>query len=295
MNMEGITALVAAGAAIVAVPATLIVGRLQYKGAIAAADRTYQAGIAQAEAASRTGIAQAEATYRAALDAVRASGAEAHTQWLRDIRRQSYSAFLLACSEVADVASKLALDTAKKRVPADQRDARREELAAAIARLENTVMIVDLEGPEAVSPLAELLASAVKGAAQECTHQCDLFEAWTDFTRFEEGPDGNTVRGYFQALLHLESIVPLTNEDPRRSNRMLSEVREALDHLDEERQRLPFAFPFSTSALEDYASGAFYRSAAAWSEKDTIAERAREEFIRTVRTVLGPSQTPAGT
>ncbi|MFE0887170.1 hypothetical protein [Streptomyces rochei] len=288
MNVEGITALVAAGAAIVAVPATLIVGRLQYKGAIAAADRTYQAGIAQAEAAARAGVAQAEATYRAALDAVRASGTETHTQWLRDVRRQAYSAFLLACSEVTDVATKLTMDTGKDRIPADQRVARREELAAAIARLENAVMIVDLEGPEDVSTQAELLAAAVKGAARECEGQCDLLEEWADFTAYETGPEGRTVRGYYQALLHLEMVVPITNEDPRApASRVSFDVRDALEVVDEARQGLPFAFPFSTRLLEDYASGALARSTAAWSQKITIAERTRHQFISTVRTLLG--------
>lgn len=292
MNVEGITALVAAGAAIVAVPATLIVGRLQYKGAIAAADRTYQAGIAQAEASSRAGVAQAEATYRAALDAVRASGTETHTQWLRDVRRQAYSAFLLACSEVTDVATKLTADTSKARIPADQRDTRREELAAAIARLENAVMIVDLEGPEEVSTDAALLAGPVKNAARECTRQCDLLEEWADFTAYEAGPDGRTVRGYYQALIHLEMVVPITNEDPRApANRVSFDVREALETLDEARQGLPFAFPFSTRLLEAHASGAVARSTAAWSQWVTIADRNRDQFIRTVRTLLGGQDT----
>ncbi|MFF6642293.1 hypothetical protein ACFY83_34365 [Streptomyces althioticus] len=161
MNVEGIAALVAA--AVLGVGGAIWVGRLQLKGALSAADAT-----------ARTGLAQAEAAYRAALDAVRASGTEAHTQWLRDVRRQAYSAFLLACSEVTDIATRLEMDTQRGKIPADQRDTRREELAAAIARLENSVMIVALEGPEDVSEQAELLASAVKGAADECKYQSDL-------------------------------------------------------------------------------------------------------------------------
>ncbi|WP_121749964.1 hypothetical protein [Streptomyces sp. E2N166] len=153
MNPETISTLVAAGVAVIGIPTALAVGRWQLRGALRAADATARAGIAQAEAASEVGIAQAEAAYRAALDAVRAAGTETHTQWLGDVRRQAYAAFLLACNEVTDVARRLKGDTVNRKIPADQRDARRQELAAAIAQMENTALIVALEGPEDVSPL----------------------------------------------------------------------------------------------------------------------------------------------
>ncbi|MFF8883165.1 hypothetical protein [Streptomyces flaveolus] len=63
MGWEGISALIAAGSAVI----TLIVGWLELRGALRAADKS----------------------YRAALDSVTATASETHTQWLRTVRRKA--------------------------------------------------------------------------------------------------------------------------------------------------------------------------------------------------------------
>ncbi|MFE0326745.1 hypothetical protein ACFW08_08055 [Streptomyces sp. NPDC058960] len=140
MDLQGIGAISAAMVAALGIPAALLVGRWQLRGAIQAA-----------EEASRSGIMQAEATYRAALDAVRTEANNAHSQWRRGIRRDAYASFLVATTRVVQVSSALPKETLNN--PEEVRAAK-----AAVREAQNELnacyWVVKLEGPGSAAEAA---------------------------------------------------------------------------------------------------------------------------------------------
>ncbi|WP_329025772.1 hypothetical protein [Streptomyces sp. NBC_00690] len=89
MSPSDIAALVAGTAALLAIPASMVIGWRQVKAAQATADATAEAG-----------RRNAEAVYQAALDGIQAQSREAraHRQW--DVRREIWAAYLLAVDEI---------------------------------------------------------------------------------------------------------------------------------------------------------------------------------------------------
>ncbi|MCX5326276.1 hypothetical protein [Streptomyces sp. NBC_00120] len=119
-------------AAAVGVPAAVLVGWWQARGA---------------KASARAGIAQAEATYQAALDAVRAEASTAHAQWRRGIQREAYAAFLLASQKLTDSSRRL--------LRASEDGASIDDLQTTVQEARNSLLsaslVVSLEGPDAVA------------------------------------------------------------------------------------------------------------------------------------------------
>ncbi|WEH31913.1 hypothetical protein PZB75_00055 [Streptomyces sp. AM 4-1-1] len=140
MDLQGIALVVTTSVAVVGVPCTLLIGRWQLRAALQTAGATHQAGLRQAETA-----------YQAALDTVRAQSDSAHDQWLRGVRREACSVFLLAIGELVGILDQVLDSTG---VPDSLRPANRD--------LQRALAVLELEGD------AELV-----GAAQELVACCD--------------------------------------------------------------------------------------------------------------------------
>lgn len=140
MDLQQLALVVTTSVAVVGVPSTLVIGRWQLRAALQAADATYRAG-----------LRQAEATYQAALDTVRAQSDSAHDQWLRGVRREACSVFLLATEEVVGVLDQVLDGTG---TPDSLRPAHRD--------LQRALAVLELEGER------ELV-----GAARELVTCCD--------------------------------------------------------------------------------------------------------------------------
>ncbi|MGW4007968.1 hypothetical protein [Streptomyces sp. NPDC004763] len=247
MNAESIAALIAAGVAIVGIPTTIIVGRWQYRGALRAAEATARAGIEQAQTAARVGIAQAESSYRAALDAVRATGSESHAQWLRGVRREAYTAFLLACNDLKITSDRYSDDTAAGRVPPDLRDAEEARIEAAMDTLESRSLIVELEGPEAIGDLAKATALSLRVASAAARRRGQLIGAWFDLRQLARDWEDGRAAALVNAIEDLRSVTSSLGPDGRSVPRdqrdeatreAESEVVEALRRLDPDQLRL---------------------------------------------------------
>ncbi|MFG3335510.1 hypothetical protein ACGFZZ_26325 [Streptomyces tendae] len=281
MNVEGITALVAAGAAIVGVSATVLVGRWQLNGALRAADATARAGIAQAEAASRAGIAQAEAAYRAALDAVRATGTEAHAQWLRTVRRETYTLFLSSCHDVVDAATSIAADLAANRVPIDQREAREAQLVTALDRLKSCATTVEVEGPDTLwAPAQHILANA-NLAAISSHRWLELRSAWLEVRALTRANRADRrIVAFYQAGQEHRDLLSAWGTDSHQPNEVIRARFEAACDA------LPY---WQHECLEPAA--AYARGEAEQAEEDQrrateAFQRALPGFIHTIRNVL---------
>ncbi|MFF7789941.1 hypothetical protein [Streptomyces sp. NPDC007991] len=145
MDLEGIGAMSAAAVAALGVPAAVLVGRWQMRGALRAAEET-----------GRAGIAQAESTYRAALDAVRTEADAAHQQWRRGIRRDANAGFLLAmtrCVQAAETLPRGRLETSQVLSAAE------DELIRAKNDLSAALWVVKLEGPPHIADGAGSVSS----------------------------------------------------------------------------------------------------------------------------------------
>ncbi|WP_046729395.1 hypothetical protein [Streptomyces humi] len=142
MDLEGIAALTAAAVAVVGIPASLVMGRWQLKGALRGAEET-----------ARAGQAQADASYRAALDGARAQGHNDHLQWRRGVQREAYAAFLQSVLSYTDGAKN----------DLSRASGQEETLAciAALRGLETDMShrgwVVRLEGPDDVAQAAVTL------------------------------------------------------------------------------------------------------------------------------------------
>lgn len=146
MDLAGVGAISAAAVAALGVPAAVLVGRWQRRGALRAAEET-----------GRAGIAQAQSTYKAALDAVRTEAEAAHLQWRRGIRRDAYAGFLLAMTRCVQAAE--AVPTGQLADTSGDLSAAERELATAKNDLTASLWVVKLEGPPAVARSAEVVVS----------------------------------------------------------------------------------------------------------------------------------------
>ncbi|MFF6641936.1 hypothetical protein ACFY83_32495 [Streptomyces althioticus] len=265
MGWEGISALIAAGAAVI----TLIVGWLQLRGALRAADKS----------------------YRAALDAVKATAAETHTQWLRGVRREAYAAFLLECSKTEVVISRLVDDIGHNEIPVDQREQRRETVKAAVKELHNRALIVDLEGPPELGRLAEAIACNGNEQLHKTLDFCNLHWAWEDLTRTAEGPDRQQVSGFYQALHHLMAVRParVTSPDDEGAT---SDFRHAYERMEQAERELSFTLQHSRLIIgaRRYALGASEAFVAMAISGGRSYEMLKDEFRDRVREVLNTSR-----
>ncbi|WP_139063578.1 hypothetical protein [Streptomyces zinciresistens] len=163
MDLEGIGGVSAAAVAALGLPAAIMVGRWQMRGALRAAEET-----------GRAGIAQAESTYRAALDAVRTEADAAHLQWRRGIRRDAYAGFLLAMTRCVQAAEALP----RRRLEASQvLSAAEEEVTQAKNGLSAALWVVKLEGPAAVADSAEGVSSLTYELVQALARKAEFHRA----------------------------------------------------------------------------------------------------------------------
>jgi hypothetical protein len=163
MDLEGIGAISAAAVAALGLPAAVVVGRWQMRGALRAAEET-----------GRAGVAQAESTYRAALDAVRTEADAAHLQWRRGIRRDAYAGFLLAmtrCVQAAEALPRGRLETSQILSGAEG------ELTQAKHDLSAALWVVKLEGPPAVADSAEGVSSLTGELTQALARKAEFHRA----------------------------------------------------------------------------------------------------------------------
>ncbi|WP_327713299.1 hypothetical protein OG912_38985 (plasmid) [Streptomyces sp. NBC_00464] len=140
MDLQGIALVATTSVAVVGVPCTLLIGRWQLRAALQTASATHEAGLRQAETA-----------YQAALDTVRAQSDSAHDQWLRGVRREACSVFLLAIGELVGILDQVLDGTGAS-----------DNLRPASRDLQRALAVLELEGD------AELV-----GAAQELVICCD--------------------------------------------------------------------------------------------------------------------------
>ncbi|MYX04139.1 MULTISPECIES: hypothetical protein [unclassified Streptomyces] len=140
MDLQEIALVVTTSVAVVGVPSTLLIGRWQLRAALQTASATHQGSLRQAESA-----------YQAALDTVRAQSDSAHDQWLRGVRREACSVFLLAVGELVELLD-LVLDGTG--APDSLRPASRD--------LQRALAVLELEG-----------GTQLVGAAQELVACCD--------------------------------------------------------------------------------------------------------------------------
>ncbi|MFG3335509.1 hypothetical protein ACGFZZ_26320 [Streptomyces tendae] len=285
MNVEGITALVAAGAAVLGVGGAVLVGRWQLRAAVSAAQET-----------ARAGIVQAEATYRAALDAARATGNEAHAQWLRSSRRDAYAAFLLAAGRALEVAGHLADDARVNKVPPNQRDARTAELDAQISQLQNAAVIISLEGPDDVALHADGIADAALAVCYSAGEQFACRVAWHDLKALVSEDDcPEPIKRYYWAAVQLHAVREYGSGDVwRREEADRSDaVNAACQALQASRIGLPQGLWKVADQVDDYVGGT--DETLAWDRSEMVArcQSRRTQFIDAARTILGPPEAVA--
>ncbi|WP_326843322.1 hypothetical protein OHB33_29160 [Streptomyces sp. NBC_01558] len=162
MDLEGVGALSAAAVAALGVPAAVVVGRWQMRGALRAADET-----------GRAGAAQAAATYRAALDAVHGEADAARLQWRRGIRRDAYAAFLLAMTRCVQAAEALPL---RRETPEVLNNAE-GELVRTKNDLSAALWVVRLEGPNDVAGFADRVSSLTYEVAGALARKAEFHRA----------------------------------------------------------------------------------------------------------------------
>jgi hypothetical protein len=198
MNLETIAALAAAGAAATAVPASLLVGRWQMKGALSQA----QGSLAQAQA----GLTQAESAYRASLDAVKAQGETAHTQWLRGMKRDAFASFLVSAHRVWDIAQELTY--------LDARSDGREDLTSLLAdlsvadrELNNAYSVVSLEVPESGRMIAYNMKLYLDLCVLSNKTQVEIRAAWNKLNTLHSSTTDRILGELHDALTQLHGRV----------------------------------------------------------------------------------------
>lgn len=167
MDLQGIAALAAAGVAAVAVPATLLVGRW---------------------------------TTRAAQDAARLAAEAGHAQWIRSVRREAYSAFMVAAMELRQVADDLPLS--RQAISRETFDSLMTEFRTAQRKCDTALAVVRLEGPDEVANAGEVLRDSI-------------FHYWRALLRL-----GSTTR----ARAKLEGLTRSSDADKARWARDLDEA-----------------------------------------------------------------------
>lgn len=137
MDLQGIGALVAC----FGIPATLVVGRWQLRGALRTAEET-----------ARAGLAQAAGNYRAELDGVRAQGRNDHLQWRRGVQREAYAAFLQSVLSYTDTShNKVGM------FPLEETQSHIAALKTLETDMSHKAWVVRLEGPDAVTDATKAL------------------------------------------------------------------------------------------------------------------------------------------
>lgn len=280
MDLQGIGAIAAALVAAIAVPAALLAGRWQMRAALRAAEET-----------GRAGIAQAEATYRAALDAVRAEASVAHLQWLRGVRREAYTSFLLASQSVTEAAQRLRNECFD--LPTADMDRLRDELRSAERVLREASLIVSLEGPENIKDIANRIREATYNVADALMHEADLHEAWGSLEHAchnEEQSTRAVVRDLRDALAQLRARV---QEDPYKGDHraLVGSVPAAITEAHDAVRNAfaavpPGVLPRSAYTLEDMQFNGLSRILSAYSDANGDLAAARDAFISAARIEL---------
>ncbi|MET9878613.1 hypothetical protein ABZZ36_28855 [Actinacidiphila glaucinigra] len=261
MDMQGVGAIAAAAVAATTVPITLLVGRWQVRAAIQAGD----------------------AAYRAAVDAAHQQGTAAHSQWRREVRREAYTALLLATQQ----ASVLAGDIHDRVLSADDEEIRRrkEELARACKAITDPFVVVELEGPDSVIEAARALVPATTRNCEAARRAVDYARAMRYFTEHQRtsGVDPMADSPWSRLLDAVNNLRHQAEAAPPEHftswNSPLWEVSARLDTAGE-------AFP-SDEAQMHIAS---FQRGVRWMREDIDAadeaKATREEFLRRVREVL---------
>ncbi|QIJ61111.1 hypothetical protein [Streptomyces sp. JB150] len=195
MDLEKITAVLAAMGGLLAALIGFVVGRWQRQGSLAQAGATSEGASVQAAAALEGAFAQAGA----ALEAVAAAAAKNHDQWRRSLRRDAYVAFLLATAEVEGI-----------RYPVDDTEdttleARWSTAEEALNRARAAKYVLDLESPD-MSQVAESLLSAVEGYTRAVRVTAEYNRAQLAMARIERD-SGERLREAWRALWDLTHAV----------------------------------------------------------------------------------------
>ncbi|MFC9313983.1 hypothetical protein ACFTWR_06410 [Streptomyces nigra] len=205
MNLEGIGAISAAAVAALGVPAAVLVGRWQMRGALRAAEET-----------GRAGLAQAESTYRAALDAVRTEADAAHLQWRRGIRRDAYAGFLLAMTRCVQAAEALPL---RRLESSEVLSAAEDELTRAKNDLSAALWVVKLEGPSAVAESAGVVSSLTYELAEARARKAEYHRAAS--TLYHLSLSNPIAAELDAALMRLSVVVSETGYNGRPGSRQV--------------------------------------------------------------------------
>ncbi|SNX62312.1 hypothetical protein SAMN06272735_4083 [Streptomyces sp. TLI_55] len=219
MDLVGIGAISAAAVAALGVPAAVLVGRWQMRGALRAAEET-----------GRAGIAQAESTYRAALDAVRTEADAAHLQWRRGIRRDAYAGFLLAmtrCVQAAEALPRGLLETSQVLSAAE------DELTRAKNDLSAALWVVKLEGPPDVADIAGSVSSRTYELTGALARKAEYHRAASILYHLRSS--NPTAAELDAALMGLAVVVSETGYNARPGSRQMppQEVTEAVERATE--------------------------------------------------------------
>ncbi|MFJ1978762.1 hypothetical protein [Streptomyces albogriseolus] len=181
MDLEDITALAAAAVALLAMHATLLVGRWQLRGALTQAS--------------------------AALDAVTATAARNHDHWRRSVQRDAYVQFLVAVTEVERV-----------RYPRNEEDtdSSADAWPSAEEALNHAVTafyILRLESPD-LSDVARALLEAVDKYTLAKRRQAKYLRAMSVIMRIER-ETGAHFTSARRALEELQQVAQSTDADVR--------------------------------------------------------------------------------
>jgi hypothetical protein len=248
MDLEGIGALSAAAVALIAVPASMVVGRWQMKAALRAAGATSEAGLAQADSA-----------YRAALDAVRAEASVALQQWRRGIQREAYASFLLAAHRVREVGAQFVMDN-EEDLSAESIRAGKTASADALAALRAAQTIIELECPDEVAVPAAGMTEAAQMMGYYLGKQATYERALGKLDRMMNGQSqsvSSAVVGLMQALAALNRLSSSGTDEP--CARDAHEARAAEESCLEARSVLP------PDALNDEEFGALLDVRGLWT------------------------------
>ncbi|WP_406349829.1 hypothetical protein [Streptomyces sp. NBC_00658] len=206
MDLQGIGAVAAAGAALVSV----LVGHRQVKAA----------------------IQTAEATYRSAVDAARTQGLNEHNQWRRTVRREVYAALLQAVLNHTDHAGKVFSQGAEDPRRAQEVFAASEPLATDMSHKK---FVVRLEGPDEVSTAAQALITSAENLMDVC-------RVWAVSQRARSLLDDRAA-AYPQEVERVREITAAfrvegywsligTPQMPDEANAMLGELRPLMRRID---------------------------------------------------------------
>ncbi|MFB8402213.1 hypothetical protein [Streptomyces sp. NPDC055912] len=198
MDLQGIGAIAAAAIAAIGIPSALVIGRWQTRAALQAA-----------EATARAGLAQAESTYRAALDAVRAQGQDAYSQWRRSIRRDAYASLLMTSHQLVTATSKITELPFGERIINDERLSQRAAVAEASTALRGAHLAVMLEGPEKVAAAcSEHVAACLRMMDSQLRKEGREFAWHCILTAEPSSPDpADLLTAFRDALLRARNLI----------------------------------------------------------------------------------------